>query len=67
MGCLGNERTAPCIETDVSVTSSDKVLTLSTCTPGGASRFIVMAKLDGSKQLNKLKNGAGAYAPAPAI
>ena len=33
------------IETDVTVTSSDKVLTLSTCTPGGASRFIVMAKL----------------------
>ncbi|MEE0649100.1 class B sortase [[Clostridium] scindens] len=33
------------VETDVTVTSSDKVLTLSTCTPGGASRFIVMAKL----------------------
>lgn len=33
------------IETDVTVTSSDKVLTLSTCTPGGASRFIVMGKL----------------------
>ena len=33
------------VETDVSVTSSDKVLTLSTCTPGGASRFIVMGKL----------------------
>ena len=33
------------IETDVTVTSSDKVLTLSTCTPGGANRFIVMAKL----------------------
>lgn len=33
------------LETDVSVTSSDKVLTLSTCTPGGASRFIVMGKL----------------------
>ena len=33
------------IETDVTVTSSDKVLTLSTCTPGGKSRFIVMGKL----------------------
>ena len=33
------------VKTDVSVTSSDKVLTLSTCTPGGASRFIVMGKL----------------------
>ena len=33
------------IETDVTVTSSDKVLTLSTCTPGGQSRFIVMGKL----------------------
>ena len=33
------------IETDVTVTSSDKVLTLSTCTPGGASRFIVMGKM----------------------
>ena len=33
------------IETDVTVTSSDKVLTLSTCTPGGTSRFIVMGKL----------------------
>ncbi len=33
------------IETDVTVTSSDKVLSLSTCTPGGASRFIVMGKL----------------------
>ena len=33
------------IETDVTVTSSDKVLTLSTCTPRGASRFIVMGKL----------------------
>ena len=33
------------VETDVTMTSSDKVLTLSTCTPGGASRFIVMAKL----------------------
>ena len=33
------------IETDVTVTSSDKALTLSTCTPGGASRFIVMGKM----------------------
>ena len=33
------------VETDVTVTSSDKVLTLSICTPGGASRFIVMGKL----------------------
>ena len=33
------------IETDVTVTSSDKVLTLSTCTPGGKSRFIIMGKL----------------------
>ena len=33
------------VETDFTVTSSDKVLTLSTCTPGGASRFIVMGKL----------------------
>lgn len=33
------------VETDVTVTSSDKVLTLSTCTPGGQSRFIVMGKL----------------------
>ncbi|MCR2026680.1 class B sortase [Anaerotruncus colihominis] len=33
------------IETGVTVTSSDRVLTLSTCTPGGKSRFIVMGKL----------------------
>ena len=33
------------IETDVTVTSSDKVLTLSTCTPGSKRRFIVMGKL----------------------
>lgn len=33
------------IETGVLVTFSDKVLTLSTCMPGGASRFIVMGKL----------------------
>lgn len=33
------------VESDVKVTSSDKVLTLSTCTPGGADRFIVMGKL----------------------
>ena len=30
------------IETGVSVTSSGKVLTLSTCTNGGADRFIIM-------------------------
>lgn len=33
------------VKTDVTVTSSDKVLTLSTCTPGGAKRFVVMGKL----------------------
>ena len=33
------------VKNDVTVTSSDKVLTLSTCTPGGAKRFIVMGKL----------------------
>ena len=33
------------VETGVTVTSSDKVLTLSTCTPGGTGRFIVMGKL----------------------
>lgn len=33
------------VESDVTVTCSDKMLTLSTCTPGGASRFIVMGKL----------------------
>lgn len=33
------------VESDVTVTCSDKVLTLSTCTPGGAQRFIVMGKL----------------------
>lgn len=33
------------VETNVTVTSSDKVLTLSTCTPGGRSRFIVMGKM----------------------
>ena len=33
------------IETGVSVTSSDKVLTLSTCTNGGADRFIVAGRL----------------------
>lgn len=33
------------VETDVTVTSSDQVLTLSTCTPGGEARFIVMGKL----------------------
>lgn len=33
------------VEGDVTVTSSDKVLTLSTCRPGGTERFIVMGKL----------------------
>ena len=33
------------VESDVTVTSSDKVLTLSTCTPGGTGRFLVMGKL----------------------
>jgi len=33
------------VESDVTVTSSDKVLTLSTCRPGGTERFIVMGKL----------------------
>lgn len=37
------ERSA--IESDVIPDSSDNVLTLSTCTPGGSSRFIVMGKL----------------------
>ena len=37
------ERSA--VESDVTVTCSDKVLTLSTCTPGGAGRFLVMGKL----------------------
>ena len=32
------------VESDVTVTSSDKVLTLSTCRPGGTERFIVMGK-----------------------
>ena len=33
------------IESDVSVTSSDRVITLSTCTNSGQDRFIVMGKL----------------------
>lgn len=33
------------VESDVTVTSSDRVLTLSTCRPGGTERFIVMGKL----------------------
>ena len=33
------------IETDVIVTGSDRVLTLSTCTPGGAERFLVMGTM----------------------
>ncbi len=33
------------VETEVTVTSNDNVLTLSTCTSGGANRFIVMGKL----------------------
>ena len=33
------------VESDVTVTSGDKVLTLSTCRPGGTERFIVMGKL----------------------
>ncbi len=33
------------IETDVTVTGSDQVLTLSTCTPGGAERFLVMGTM----------------------
>lgn len=33
------------VDTGVTVSGSDKVLTLSTCTPGGQSRFIVMGKL----------------------
>ena len=37
------ERSA--VESDVTVTCSDKVLTLSTCTPGGTGRFLVMGKL----------------------
>ena len=37
------ERSA--VESDVTVTCSDKVLTISTCTPGGTGRFLVMGKL----------------------
>lgn len=37
------ERSA--VESDVTMTCSDKVLTLSTCTPGGTGRFLVMGKL----------------------
>ena len=37
------ERSA--VESDVTVTCSDKVLTLSTCTPGATGRFLVMGKL----------------------
>ena len=33
------------IETDVTVTGSDQVLTLSTCTPGGKNRFLVMGTM----------------------
>lgn len=33
------------IETDVTVTGSDQVLTLSTCTPGGTERFLVMGTM----------------------
>ena len=33
------------IQTGTSVTGSDKVLTLSTCAPGGETRFVVMGKL----------------------
>lgn len=33
------------VKTEVSVTSSDRVLTLSTCTNNGADRFLVMGKL----------------------
>lgn len=33
------------VKTDVSVTSSDRVLTLSTCSNNGADRFLVMGKL----------------------
>ena len=33
------------IETGTTVTGSDKVLTLSTCAPGGETRFVVMGKL----------------------
>lgn len=33
------------IETGTAVTGSDKVLTLSTCAPGGETRFVVMGKL----------------------
>ena len=33
------------VESGVTVTSSDRVLTLSTCAPGGAKRFVVMGKL----------------------
>jgi hypothetical protein len=32
-------------ESGVTVTSSDRVLTLSTCAPGGEKRFVVMGKL----------------------
>ena len=50
------------IETGVSVTSSDKVLTLSTCTNGGADRFIIMPVVI-ADFVNDLggQRGAGAF------
>ena len=42
---LGEMAGRSVVESDVTVTSSDQVLVLSTCAPGGAKRFIVMGKL----------------------
>ena len=41
---LGKMAERSVVESGVTVTSSDRVLTLSTCAPGGAKRFVVMGK-----------------------
>ena len=42
---LGEMAGRSVVECDATVTSSDRVLVLSTCAPGGEKRFVVMGKL----------------------
>lgn len=56
------------VETDVTVTSSDKVLTLSTCTPAVPAALLSWeSSQKWLRKLNNLRTGAGADAPAPII
>ncbi len=55
------------IETGTTVTGSDKVLTLSTCAPGGETRFVVMGKAHKGKQLKNTCGRGSIKAPASCI